>query len=252
MTPPIFVLDDLGAAAPDSVVTLDGPEGRHAVSAMRVAPGEAVALVDGCGRRVSGAVVSVQGRDRVDIRVETVVDETMPSLAITVVQALAKGDRGERAVELLTEIGVDVIVPWAARNCVARWTPDRADRGHRRWMDAAHAAAKQSRRARFPAVAPLATTPDVVSLVQGARMALLLHEEAHRSFGAIPLPESGDVVIIVGPEGGVAPDEVAALEGAGAIPTRLGPTVLRTSSAGMAAVAALLARTERWNGSMTP
>lgn len=130
--------------------------------------------------------------------------------------------------------------------------PDRADRGHRRWMDAAHAAAKQSRRARFPEVAPLATTPDVVSLVQGASLALLLHEEAHRSLGAIPLPESGDVVIIVGPEGGVALDEVAALEEAGAIPTRLGPTVLRTSSAGMATVAVLLARTERWNGSMTP
>ena len=251
MTPPIFVLDDLGAAAPDAVVTLDGPEGRHAVSAMRLAPGEAVALVDGRGRRVSGSVLSLHGRDRVDVRVQTVVDEVIPVPTITVVQALAKGDRGERAVELLTEIGVDVIVPWAARNCVARWTQDRADRGHRRWVDAAHAAAKQSRRARFPTVAPLATTSDVVSLVEGADLALLLHEVADTSLGAVTLPTSGDVVVLVGPEGGIAPDEVAALEDAGAIPTRLGPTVLRTSSAGMAAVAALLARTERWNGSMT-
>lgn len=250
MTPPIFVLDDLGAAAPDVVVTLDGPEGRHAASAMRLTPGEAVALVDGCGRRVSGAVVGVQGRDRVDVRVETVVDEPMAEPSITVVQALAKGDRGERAVELLTEIGVDVIVPWAARNCVARWTQDRADRGHRRWMDAAHAAAKQSRRARFPTVAPLATTSDVAALVRNASLALLLHEEASGSLGDVSMPASGDVVVIVGPEGGIAPDEAVALEEAGAIPTRLGPTVLRTSSAGMAAVAALLARTERWNGSM--
>ena len=252
MTPPIFVLDDLGAAAPDAVVTLDGPEGRHAVSAMRLAPGEAVALVDGCGRRVSGAVMSVQGRDRIDIRVETVVDEVMPMPTITVVQALAKGDRGERAVELLTEIGVDVIVPWAARNCVARWNQDRADRGHRRWVDAAHTAAKQSRRARFPQVAPLATTAEIVTLVRGASLALLLHEVAEGSLAAVTPPTSGDVVVIVGPEGGIAPEEVAALEAAGAIPIRLGPTVLRTSSAGMAAVAALLARTERWNGRMAP
>ena len=252
MTPPIFVLDDLGAAAPDAVVTLDGPEGRHAVSVMRLAPGEPVALVDGCGRRVSGAVISVHGRDRVEVRVDSVLDEAVPVPTITVVQALAKGDRGERAVELLTEIGVDVIVPWAARNCVARWTHDRADRGHRRWVDAAHAAAKQSRRARFPTVTPLATTAEVVSLVRTASMALLLHEVAEGSLGAVLLPPVGDVVLIVGPEGGIAPDEVTVLEEAGAIPTRLGPTVLRTSSAGMAAVAVLLARTERWNGRMEP
>lgn len=252
MTPPIFVLDDLGAAAPDVVVTLDGPEGRHAVSVMRLTPGEPVALVDGCGRRVSGAVVSVHGRDRVDVRVDSVLDEAVPVPTITVVQALAKGDRGERAVELLTEIGVDVIVPWAARNCVARWTHDRADRGHRRWVDAAHAAAKQSRRARFPQVAPLATTAEVVALVRTASLSLLLHEVAEGSVGAVPLPPLGDVVLIVGPEGGIAPDEVTALEEAGAIPARLGPTVLRTSSAGMAAVAVLLARTERWNGRMAP
>ncbi len=251
MTPPIFVLDDLGAAAPDVVVTLDGPEGRHAASVMRLAPGEPVALVDGRGRRVSGAVLRVQGRDRVDVQVEAVHDEAMPEPTITVVQALAKGDRGERAVELLTEIGADVIVPWAARNCVARWTPDRAERGHRRWIDAAHAAAKQSRRARFPTVAPLATTEEVLGLVRGARLALLLHEEADGSLRSVETPTSGDVVVIVGPEGGIAADEIAALEDAGAIPTRLGPTVLRTSSAGMAAVAALLSRTERWNGSMS-
>jgi 16S rRNA (uracil1498-N3)-methyltransferase len=252
VTPPIFVLDDLGAAAPDVVVTLDGPEGRHAVSVMRLAPGEPVALVDGCGRRVSGAVVSAHGRDRVEVRVDSVLDEAVPVPTITVVQALAKGDRGERAVELLTEIGVDVIVPWAARNCVARWTHDRADRGHRRWVDAAHAAAKQARRARFPTVTPLATTAEVVSLVRTASLALLLHEVAEGSLGAVPLPPLGDVVLIVGPEGGIAPDEVTALEEAGAIPTRLGPTVLRTSSAGMAAVAVLLARTERWNGRIEP
>jgi 16S rRNA (uracil1498-N3)-methyltransferase len=169
-----------------------------------------------------------------------------------VVQALPKGDRGEAAVELLTEVGVDVIIPWAAANCVAQWKADRVDRGHRRWLDAAHAAAKQSRRARFPQVEALATTSDVVSRVRSAACAVVLHETAESSISSVSAPHSGDLVVIVGPEGGISDEERAAFVAAGATTVRLGPSVLRTSSAGIAAVAALMAPTGRWTVAEAP
>jgi 16S rRNA (uracil1498-N3)-methyltransferase len=149
-------------------------------------------------------------------------------------------------VELLTEVGVDVIVPWSAANCVTQWRGDRVERAHRRWADAAHAAAKQARRARFPEVAPLASTADVIGLVQHAALALVLHEGAERAIGDVAAPDAGDLVLVVGPEGGLAPAERTDLVAAGAAEVRLGPSVLRTSSAGIAAVAALLAPTPRW------
>lgn len=252
MTAPVFVLDDLGPAEPGSAVLLGGSEGRHAVASLRLGAGEAVDLVDGHGRRASGVIDSVEADRTALVRIVATSVEPTPAPRITVVQALPKGDRGELAVELLTEVGVDAIVPWSARNCVTRWKGDRAQRGHRRWVDAAHAAAKQSRRARFPDVVDVRSTPDVVSLVRSADLALLLHEEATDGIGSVEIPAHGEVVVIVGPEGGVAPDEVAELEAAGARPVLLGPTVLRTSSAGMAAVAVLLARTPRWDARMRP
>jgi 16S rRNA (uracil1498-N3)-methyltransferase len=186
------------------------------------------------------------------VRIDDVHDEPAPVPMITVVQALPKGDRGELAVELLTEIGVDVIVPWAARNCVVQWKGERGQRGHRKWTDAAHAAAKQSRRARFPIVAPLSTTADVEARIREAGLALVLHEEAVDLLADVVPPTHGELLVIVGPEGGIAPDESDRFEAAGARAVRLGPTVLRTSSAGIAAVAVLLARTSRWDGRMNP
>lgn len=250
MTAPVFLLDDLDATAPGEVLVLDGPEGRHALAALRLGVGEAVDLVDGRGRRVSGLIEDVEADRRAHVRVREVSDDPPAAPRVTVVQALPKGERGELAVELLTEIGVDVIVPWAARNCVTQWRGERAERGHRKWCDAARAAAKQSRRARFPEVTPVCGTADVVSRVQAADLALLLHEEAAEGIGSVAPPGHGDVVIVVGPEGGIAPDEVVVLEAAGARPVLVGPTVLRTSSAGMAAVSVLLARTPRWDGRM--
>lgn len=252
MTAPVFVVDDLDSAEPGHVIVLDGAEGRHAVASLRLGAGEAMALVDGRGRRADAVIESVDAGRTARLRILVVGDEPEPAPRITVVQALPKGERGELAVELLTEIGVDVIVPWAARNCVTQWKGERAQRGHRKWLDAAHAAAKQSRRARFPEVPDAASTADVLARVAGADLALLLHEEALEPLGSVVPPSVGDVVIVVGPEGGVAPDEAAALEAAGARAVRLGPTVLRTSSAGMAAAAVLLARTGRWDGRMHP
>lgn len=252
MTSPVFVLEEVGTAAPGQVVVLGGSEGRHAVASLRLGVGEEIDLVDGRGRRAGGVIESIGADRTAHIRLTDVSDDPPADPRFTVVQALPKGERGELAVELLTEIGADVIVPWAARNCVTQWKADRAERGHRRWADAAQAAAKQSRRSRFPEVASVCSTAEVISRVRDADLALLLHEQATEPLGSVEPPQRGDVVIIVGPEGGVSPDEVAALEAAGARPVLLGPTVLRTSSAGMAAVAVLMARTNRWNGRMRP
>ena len=248
MTAPVFVVPPtaLEGVGPGGLVRLDGPEGRHAVSVRRLAVGEPVDLVDGAGVRVSGTVEAVVDRHSLDVRVHDRVVEPASQPTVVVVQALPKGDRGELAVELLTEVGADVVVPWAAAACVTQWRPDRVDRAHRRWADAAHAAGKQARRTRFPVVEPLASTADVEARLRSAALGVVLHESADAPLGDLRLPESGEVVIVVGPEGGISVDELARFTAAGGRAVRLGPSVLRTSSAGMAAVAALLAPSSRW------
>lgn len=248
MTAPVFVVQAaaLAGIGPGSVVRLDGPEGRHAVSVRRLVPGEPVDLVDGAGTRASGTVAAVVDRQALDVEVTTVMSDEAPDPAVVVVQALPKGDRGELAVELLTEVGVDEIVPWAASACVTCWRPDRMERAHRRWADAALAAGKQSRRTRFPVVAPLASTDDVAGRVAAAALAVVLHESSTTALADVTMPDAGEVLVIVGPEGGISATELDAFEAAGARSVRLGPSVLRTSSAGMAAVAVLMAPSRRW------
>jgi 16S rRNA (uracil1498-N3)-methyltransferase len=180
--------------------------------------------------------------------VTDVEDEAVPAMQISVVQALPKGDRGELAVELLTEIGVDAIVPWSASRCITQWKGERGDKGHRKWLDAAAAAGKQSRRARFPVVHPLSSTAQVCDLISAASATLVLDENASLSLADVALPDSGDVVVVVGPEGGIAGDELDRFVRAGAVAVRLGPTVLRTSTAGLAAASIVLSRSSRWAG----
>ena len=248
MTAPVFVLepDELAHASVGGLVRVAGPEGRHAVAVRRLGVGERVDIVDGLGRRVDGEVVRVLDKQSLEVRVDAVTDLADPEPWVVVVQALPKGERGELAVELLTEVGVDEIVPWDAARCVTRWRGERADKARRRWVDAARAAGKQSRRARFPDIADLATTADVGARIAAAAVAIVLHEEARTPIAAVAPPTTGEVVVVVGPEGGLTADEVAEFESAGARTVRLGPTVLRTSSAGIAAVAALLSASDRW------
>lgn len=249
MTPPVFLVPqaDLVEASAGSTVRVEGAEGRHAVTVRRLAVGEAVTLVDGVGTRVEGTVSGVTGKQCLDVAVDSIAVEPPIDPRVVVVQALPKGDRGELAVELLTEIGADVIVPWAAARCVTLWKGERADRGHRRWTDAAQTAAKQARRARLPEIAPLASTADVVDRVRSSTLPLVLHESAATAIGDVIVPAAGELLVIVGPEGGLAEHELEQFVAAGARVVRIGPTVLRTSSAGIAAVAALLAGSDRWS-----
>lgn len=172
--------------------------------------------------------------------------EPRPDPTVTVIQAIPKGDRGELAVELLTEVGTDVIVPWAADRCVAVWRGDRAAKSRARWSSAAEQAAKQSRRAWFPEVAALLDLAGAVRRVHAAALAIVLDPAGSQSIATVDLPGSGEIVIVVGPEGGITETESDALVGAGAVAARLGPTVLRASSAGPVAAGVVLSRTRRW------
>jgi 16S rRNA (uracil1498-N3)-methyltransferase len=241
---PVFVLADVALRAGATVV-LDGPEGHHAATVQRLGVGERLVLTDGNGTSADGTIVR-SGRDLLEIEIGHVVTAPPPQPRLVVVQALPKGDRGELSVATLTEVGADVIVPWAAARCVTRWDSARGEKALGKWRTASRESAKQSRRSRFPEVSDLAGTGDVAARLATAALAAVLHEEAGTALGAAPLPEAGDVVIVVGPEGGISPEELATFEAAGAEAYRLGPTVLRTSTAGAVAVGVLLARTPRW------
>jgi 16S rRNA (uracil1498-N3)-methyltransferase len=211
----------------------------------RLARGERADVTDGAGQ-VAECVVTQAGSGVLRLAVRSRWAEPPPDPAVVVVQALPKGDRGQLAVELMTEAGVDVIVPWAAGRCVTRWHGERGERALARWRSTAREAAKQARRARFPEVAGLASTGDVTRAVTSAALAVLLDPAAGTALSALPLPPSGDLVVIVGPEGGLSPAETAALTQAGAAGAHLGPTVLRTSTAGVVAASVLLSRSGRW------
>ncbi|MFF4826302.1 16S rRNA (uracil(1498)-N(3))-methyltransferase [Streptomyces sp. NPDC001312] len=246
MTAPVFVVDELKAIGSEFV--LEGPEGRHAVSVKRLRPGEDVVLTDGRGRWIEGVVKAAEGKDRLVVSdLASLVEEPPESPRITVVQALPKGDRGELAVETMTEVGVDAIVPWAASRCITQWKGDRGLKALGKWRATAREAGKQSRRVRFPEVADAATTKQVAALLAEADFAAVLHESGEQRLATVELPAQGDIVLVVGPEGGVSPEELAQFQDAGAKAYVLGPTVLRTSTAGTAAAALLLGRTGRWS-----
>lgn len=242
MSPPLFLVEALPAR--DAFV-LDGPEGHHAAVVQRLRVGEQLVLADGRGG-TAAAVVAAVGRGTLSVRVGTRRYEDPPDPRLVVVQGIAKGDRGELAVQVMTEVGVDEIVPWSAARSVARWQGERGARSRDRWAATAREAAKQARRAWPPVVGDAASTAEVGRRLAVADAAFVLHEEAGDPLSGAEIPGTGQVVLVVGPEGGVSDEELAAFRAAGARPVRLGPTVLRTSTAGAAALAVLCARLGRW------
>ncbi|WP_229402447.1 16S rRNA (uracil(1498)-N(3))-methyltransferase [Micromonospora okii] len=244
MSAPLFLVDTLPTG--DSL-TLDGPEGHHAATVQRLRVGEELVLGDGRGGTVT-AVVTAVGKGTLDLRVTTrgYVDAAVPRLVV--VQGIAKGDRGELAVQAMTEVGVDEIVPWAASRSVAQWRGERGVRAREKWAATAREAAKQARRAWLPVMAgaPDESTATVARRIAGAAAAFVLHEEADERLTTAALPDAGEIVLVVGPEGGIADAELTTFTEAGARPVRLGPNVLRTSTAGVAALSALSARLSRW------
>jgi 16S rRNA (uracil1498-N3)-methyltransferase len=242
-TLPVFLIDRLPEG--DQAV-LDGPEGRHAATVRRLRAGEQLVLSDGHGGMARCAVDSAE-RDLVRLTVAERWSQPAVRPRVVLAQALIKGDRGELAVELATEAGVDVVLPWRAARCVARWDDGpRGDKALARWRSTAREAAKQARRAWLPEVGDPVDTDALAKVVTSAAGALVLHESAQRGLAGIPLPSNGDLVVVVGPEGGITDAELETLAAAGAVPVRLGPTVLRASTAGAVALGALGALTARW------
>jgi 16S rRNA (uracil1498-N3)-methyltransferase len=238
---PVFLVDAVPAA---DDYTLDGPEGHHAADVQRLQPGETLILSDGSG---GTAAARVTHTERGSVRVQIVDRRTVPAPdpKLTVVQALPKGDRGERAVQMLTEIGVDEVIPWAASRSIVQWKGPRGDKARAKWEATAREASKQARRPHLVHVAELHTTKQLVARLRNASQVLVLHEEADLPLSQVALPAAGEIAVVIGPEGSISPDELSALKEFGE-PIRLGDTVLRTSTAGPAALAVLQARLGRW------
>jgi 16S rRNA (uracil1498-N3)-methyltransferase len=248
VTQALFYVD----ALPDvgDIAVVDGDEGFHAANVRRSRPGEELDLSDGVGT-LAHCVIEDVGKGRLSARV--LERRTVPPAAppVTVVQALPKSDRSELAIELATEAGADAFVAWHASRCVARWDgPARVDKGLRRWAAVARSAARQSRRAYIPSVTGVVSTAELVKRicddVTAGAVVLALHESTVARLTELPVAQADSLMLIVGPEGGIADDEIAVLSEAGASAARLGPTVLRTSSAAAVALGALGVLTPRW------
>ncbi len=255
MSAPVFLAEPgaLDGAAAGGTYLLDGSEGRHAGVVQRRGPGERVDVVDGAGVRLVGRVAHVSA-DGVLLDVDEVRRDAPPAPVLVLAQALAKGDRDEMAIEAATELGVDVVVPWQADRSIVVWRGERAAKSRARWLGTVRAATKQARRARVPEVEQAVDTTGLAARAAAVLAAggavLVLHEEATTPLRGVPLPAPGtaaEVLVVVGPEGGIAPAELDALTAAGAVSVLLGPLVLRTSTAGPAALALLSDRLGRWS-----
>lgn len=251
MSNPLFYAEPgtLAQVTAGGTAVLTGTEARHAAQVMRLTPGERVDVADGSGRRVSGAVVTAAA-DRLEVSAESVTDEPAPVPELVLVQALAKGDRDLLAIQAATELGIDAVHPWQAERSIVRWRGEKAAKAAAKWDASLLAAAKQARRTRVPHTHRMLDGGAVASVCGPGALVLVLHEDATDTLGAV-LDEawgaSDDdssapierIVLIVGPEGGISPGEVEALAAAGGRPVLLGRNVLRSSTAGPAAVAVL-------------
>ena len=231
---------------------LDGTEGRHAGVVQRRSPGERIDVVDGAGLRLRTTIEGVTA-DGLVLRVVERELEPAPEPSLVLVQALAKGDRDELAVEAATELGVDGVVPWQAERSIVVWRGSRAAKSQARWRATVRSAVKQSRRARKPEVADAVDSAGlaarVAATVAAGGAALVLHESASEPIGGVldaVGAARGEVLVVVGPEGGISDRELESLTAAGAVCVRLGPHVLRTSTAGPVALALLNHHLSRW------
>ena len=248
MSATLFYAEVIPAAGGTAVV--EGDEGFHAATVRRIRPGEELVLSDGAGT-VADCVVIGADKRTLTVRIEKRRSTPPPNPPVTVVQAIPKSERSELAIELATEAGADEFVAWQASRCVARWDGDRAEKGLRRWRAVARSAARQSRRAWIPDVSGPMSTEQLGAFigkrVEAGAAALVLHESAGLPIREVPVAQADAVILVVGPEGGLSDTEVTTLAAAGAVPVRLGPTVLRTSTAAAVALGALGVLTPRWS-----
>jgi 16S rRNA (uracil1498-N3)-methyltransferase len=236
---PLFLAESVAG----ETVVLIGEEARHAASVVRLRIGERITVSDGESQSIEGVVISV-AKYQVEIEVKSRFSIAAFQLKVTVAQALAKGDSSSTAVALLTEVGVDEILPWSAHRSIAKWDGEKIVKGRERWETVARESTKQSRRIAIPKIGTLQSIEDLVARVASADCAIVLHESAEEVFGRITIPRIGEVLLIVGPEGGIDESELEIFKAAGAHLAVLGPTVFRSSHAG--SIGAALVISGRW------
>jgi len=245
MVLPLFFADLPAAPEVGVEVRLFGPEAKHAISVRRMRVGEGIQLANGSGLRVVGEVSGIFGTE-LHVRVSSWQQESMPEPTIRLIQALAKGDRDELAIQAATELGIAGVTPWQADRSVSRWDGAKLAKGVERWQTIVAEASKQALRASTPQVANSVTTNQLCAQISQFSAVLVLDPTAPLAISEVALPGAGELAIVVGPEGGISEAELETLEVAGAIRVRLGQEILRTSTAGMAAISALQIRLQRW------
>lgn len=247
MVATLFYVDAVPAIG--ELVCVEGDEGFYAATVRRIRPGETLAIADGAGTVGDGVV---EGADKRSLTVRVTGRRTVdpPRPSVTVVQAIPKSERSELAVELATEAGADAFIAWQSARCVARWDGDRAEKGLRRWRAVVRSAARQSRRPFVPEVTGPLSGAQLAALVAervaAGAVVLVLHESADGPLASVDLAGAESLLLIVGPEGGISDAELQALSDSGAVTVRLGPSVLRTSTAAAVALGAIGVLTGRW------
>jgi 16S rRNA (uracil1498-N3)-methyltransferase len=233
----LFFVDDLPTTV-GSTYQFANEDANHAIRVLRMQAGAEFMLSDGNGAWSQVKAVEVSKRFMQVQVMDSGYQEALPTF-ITVVQALPKGDRSKEAIELLTESGVDRIVPWSASRSIGKGTD--------KFVITAREASKQSRRFRIPQVLELATTAQICEAIKLSDLAIVFHESAsHKLSDQISSHNVQTLLIIIGPEGGISDEELAAFESAGAKVALMGRPILRSAHAGIAAVSAVSALLRVW------
>ncbi|GGY78891.1 16S rRNA (uracil(1498)-N(3))-methyltransferase [Marinobacter zhanjiangensis] len=216
-------------------VFLDDSSAHHVGKVLRMQTGQPLELFNGDGANYPAELDEV-GKKRVSARILSREESTCePCLKILLGQVISKGDRMDYAVQKSTELGVDTIVPLTSERCDVRLKGDREDKRIRHWQQVAISAAEQCGRATVPTIAPLTSLADWFSLSAACDLRLVLHHRTDQPLSTMTPPEKG-VALLVGPEGGLSEAEIAAARESGFSPAAMGPRVLRTETAPVAAI----------------
>lgn len=245
MVEPLFWIELNSAPESGQTIELSGSEGKHAATVKRMRQGERIQLTNGRGLRIRGSVSNVDAKS-VSVAIESVANDAPDALQLTLVQALAKGDRDELAIQACTELGISAVVPWQAERSVSRWDASKSIKGQARWQVICDEAAKQSLRSFFPVVSRVIDSTTLPVTFENYDRVLVLDPSSTLGLANVGSFE-GHVALIVGPEGGISDEELAEFAAAGATRVHLGDSILRTSTAGIAAIATIQALSGRYS-----
>ena len=237
----LFLVDKLESS---QSIEVAGDEAHHAIKVLRIKLGEEILVSDGAGNWVRAVVENIEKKTFMAKVLERGFQEEK-SPRLIVVQGLPKSDRVKDAIEILVESGVDLIIPWQADRSISKWQKDSLGK----WQSAAVAATKQSRRFRKPEIIDGLSLSELLEIESENSAFLVMHESATTKLSEVVTSKFADmseIIIVIGPEGGISDSELAVLEGAGAQIVGLGPEVFRSAHAGGAALSAVSALIGRW------